>query len=156
MKRKNIIIAAGVTVAITSTALIANRRRKKKMIEEIERKITGGIGETGTPKDIAKSQAFNPDYWRGKAAVATVPKKSKELYLKSIDDIHGAFGRLYDNEEKVVDTIKLFGSKAEISVLSYTYQAKYKKRLGDVIVDRVDKGDNLQRIHDYIVALPNY
>lgn len=152
MTKRGIFITSGISVlSIVGIYIAVNRSRKNKMIAEINEIIDKGSQESGDVSDLAKSEAFDPNFFK-KYFPNSKPGPTALAYAKKIN---AAIGPFSDNEEEIVKIFSQMKSKSIVSFTAAAFKKEYGKDLGNFIVEKVDKDNNLEQIQTHIKSIPN-
>lgn len=152
MTKRGIYITTGFSVlSIIGIFIAANRSRKKKMIEEINKIIDTASQSEGNITDLAKNDAFNPNFYK-KYYPKGKPGPTAKAVAKKIYDAIGTFS---DNETEIVKIISQIKTKSHLSFAAAAFKKEYGKDLGAFIVEKVDKDNNLEQIQTHIKSIPD-
>lgn len=153
MKTRTIYIASGITIVVgTGIIILVRRNNNKKLIAQINKIIDSGTQATGTPKDIAADDAFNPNFFKTIANAKIYNTASADAIAKRI---YGDIGYVYDDETDIVSTIKSIPTKAKLSFVASRFLILYGESLGGFVTNHVDKGDNLTQIYNIVKTMPS-
>ncbi len=142
-----------VVVIVVAIYLYIRKTQKEKEFKLLMAAVNDKSTSTGTPADLATSNAFNENYWRQFSDFAkkhNFHEKEGE-YVKKIWDAKGTFS---DNEDSVLSLFSGLKSKSEVSWIAFQFNGVKKRKLYDYLESFMDKG-NMIKLNDIVNRLPN-
>src|SRR6478609_6032508 len=129
MNRKYILWSAIILLVLLVAYIIYNRIQKKKQFNLLFAEIANVATSGGDYTDLTNSDAFNPNYYKGKTLPALWT--STENVITTIYDAKSPSTKNWvsDNEQSVVDLFRKFTTKSQVSYIADKFQAKHGKSL---------------------------
>ena len=168
-KAKIIIGTSILVIGGTTSYIIYRSIRKKRIAEEIYKKLDDTASESGAAANLSEDDkhkanfGFDPNFWKEgsggvmpNANLLMIPQKAREIAT----EINSNIG-VYDDEDAILSEIKKLKSKGQLSQVTHAYSSG-ALNYGDLASDLKDaleggffEDDRLKELNSFINNLPN-
>lgn len=133
-----IIILFVIFLLLKRFGLIRTREQRKAAKEKKQQKIERKAIDT----TITKEQYFKPTYWRKVSANRLLPEKTARTYATNLRSALKKFGQI--QATKVMAIFNTLTDKAQVSQLSFYYQANYERDMVTDLINNLKKAELLK------------